>query len=117
MTDHRIEAAVERIDVSACKYRPMPRKPTAPMPGTPQRLSWWRYRGGRRGLGYTYADTATARLIADMLGPRVQGRHAMDGPASWEAMVHAIRNLGRPGIASMAISRSTSRCGISRRAC
>jgi L-alanine-DL-glutamate epimerase-like enolase superfamily enzyme len=28
----------------------------------------------------------------------------MDVPASWASMVHAIRNLGRPGIASMAIA-------------
>src|SRR6185437_16955722 len=60
--------------------------------------------GGVRGLGYTYADTATARLIADMLAAVVTGRNAMDVPGCWTAMVHAIRNLGRPGIASMAIS-------------
>ena len=28
----------------------------------------------------------------------------MDVPGAWAAMVHSIRNLGRPGIASMAIS-------------
>ncbi|HKO23502.1 MAG TPA: enolase C-terminal domain-like protein, partial [Chloroflexota bacterium] len=60
--------------------------------------------GGMRGLGYTYADTATACLIRDMLAAVVQGRNAMDVPGCWEAMVHAIRNLGRPGISSMAIS-------------
>jgi L-alanine-DL-glutamate epimerase-like enolase superfamily enzyme len=60
--------------------------------------------GGRQGLGYTYADTATARLISDKLAPLVQGRDAMDIPAAWMAMVGAIRNLGRPGIASMAIA-------------
>ncbi len=56
------------------------------------------------GLGYTYADTATATLIRDLLAHVVQGRGAMDVPGCWNAMVHAIRNLGRPGIASMAIS-------------
>jgi L-alanine-DL-glutamate epimerase-like enolase superfamily enzyme len=60
--------------------------------------------GGTRGLGYTYADTATACLIRDMLAAVVQGHNAMDVPSCWEAMVHAIRNLGRPGISSMAIS-------------
>src|ERR671930_2183865 len=60
--------------------------------------------GGMRGLGYTYADTATACLIRDMLAAVVQGHNAMDVPGCWEAMVHAIRNLGRPGISSMAIS-------------
>lgn len=56
------------------------------------------------GVGYSYANTATARLVMDTLAPLVCGRDAMDVPAVWEAMVHAIRNDGRPGIASMAIS-------------
>ena len=60
--------------------------------------------GGVHGLGYTYADTAAARLIHDMLAKVIIGCDAMDIPAAWQAMAHAIRNLGRPGIASMAIS-------------
>ncbi len=60
--------------------------------------------GGTRGLGYSYADTATARLIHDLLAGAVRGRDALDVPAAWAAMVYAIRNLGRPGICSMAIS-------------
>jgi L-alanine-DL-glutamate epimerase-like enolase superfamily enzyme len=60
--------------------------------------------GGRTGLGYTYADTATARLVHDLLAGIVRGRDAMDVPGAWAAMVRAIRNLGRPGIASMAIA-------------
>src|SRR6185312_3296724 len=60
--------------------------------------------GGVRSIGYSYADTATARLILDLLSSIVIGRDAMDVPASWDAMVHAIRNLGRPGIVSMAIA-------------
>jgi L-alanine-DL-glutamate epimerase-like enolase superfamily enzyme len=60
--------------------------------------------GGKRGLGYTYADVATARLIQALLIDVVKGRDAMNVPGCWLAMVEAIRNLGRPGIASMAIS-------------
>ena len=60
--------------------------------------------GNVTGLGYTYADTATATLIHDKLAGVVQGRDAFDIPCAWDAMVHSIRNLGRPGIASMAIS-------------
>jgi L-alanine-DL-glutamate epimerase-like enolase superfamily enzyme len=60
--------------------------------------------GGKRGLGYTYADTATAQLVRDLLATVVRGRNALDVPACWAAMVQAIRNLGRPGIAAMAIS-------------
>ncbi|HEU5348117.1 MAG TPA: enolase C-terminal domain-like protein, partial [Ktedonobacterales bacterium] len=60
--------------------------------------------GGMRGLRYTYADTATATLIRDKLASIVRGRNAFDVPGTWDAMAHGIRNLGRPGIASMAIS-------------
>src|SRR5436309_3783797 len=54
--------------------------------------------GGRTGLGYGYADVATARLIHDGLAPAVLGREAFDIPAAWVAMVRAVRNLGRPGV-------------------
>jgi L-alanine-DL-glutamate epimerase-like enolase superfamily enzyme len=60
--------------------------------------------GGKRGLGYTYADVATARLIQEVLAERVIGQDAMAIPGLWFSMVHAIRNLGRPGIASMGIA-------------
>jgi L-alanine-DL-glutamate epimerase-like enolase superfamily enzyme len=60
--------------------------------------------GGVRGLGYTYADTATAKLIKDLLAEVVKGQDAMSVSACWVAMVHATRNLGRPGISSMAIA-------------
>ncbi len=60
--------------------------------------------GDHTGIGYTYADTATATLIKEILAEVVRGRNAMDVQGCWLAMVEAIRNLGRPGIASMAIS-------------
>lgn len=60
--------------------------------------------GDESGIGYTYADTATARLINDLLAEVVQGLDAMNVPGAWAAMVHAIRNLGRPGIVSMALA-------------
>jgi L-alanine-DL-glutamate epimerase-like enolase superfamily enzyme len=60
--------------------------------------------GGKQGLGYTYADTSTAQLVKSMLAAVVCGRNVMDIPDCWTAMVHAIRNLGRPGISSMAIA-------------
>ena len=60
--------------------------------------------GGKAGLGYTYADTSAATLIRDLLANVVRGRDAMAVPGAWSAMVAAIRNLGRPGIASMAIA-------------
>jgi L-alanine-DL-glutamate epimerase-like enolase superfamily enzyme len=60
--------------------------------------------GDMCGLGYTYADSATATLIQDVLSDVVNGQDAMSPAASWKAMISRTRNLGRPGIASMAIS-------------
>ena len=60
--------------------------------------------GNQRGAGYTYADTATAELIHSKLKTLVIGRDAMAVPAIWQSMVEHIRNLGRPGICSMAIA-------------
>ena len=56
------------------------------------------------GVGYTYADEATALLVKKLLAEIVRGRDALDVQGNWCAMVHAIRNLGRPGIVSMAIA-------------
>src|SRR5215467_2333272 len=59
---------------------------------------------GATGIGYTYADDATASLVHATLADVVRGKDAMAIPAQWSAMVGAVRNLGRTGIASMAIS-------------
>jgi L-alanine-DL-glutamate epimerase-like enolase superfamily enzyme len=60
--------------------------------------------GGKTGIGYSYADAATAKLIADSFVPLLHGKDAMATGARWRDMVVAIRNLGRPGICSMAIA-------------
>ncbi len=60
--------------------------------------------GGRKGLGFSYATTACAPLIRDVLCDVVVGRDARDVAGAWLAMVDAIRNIGRPGVASMAIA-------------
>lgn len=60
--------------------------------------------GGKHGLGYTYADTATAELIHHMLSKVVEKQDALSPPNVYMRMWHEIRNLGRPGIVSMAIS-------------
>ena len=59
---------------------------------------------GEWGLGYTYADVSTAKLIESKLADVVRDADAMSPEAAWKAMVGSIRNLGRPGIASMAIA-------------
>jgi L-alanine-DL-glutamate epimerase-like enolase superfamily enzyme len=60
--------------------------------------------GDACGFGYTYANPATARLIADTLAEVVRGRDAFAIAGTWTAMVQAVRNFGRPGIASMGIA-------------
>lgn len=60
--------------------------------------------GGRTGIGYSYTDASAAALIRGRLASVVEGRDAMAVKESWAAMVRCIRNLGRPGIASTAIS-------------
>lgn len=60
--------------------------------------------GNEVGLGYTYADTATATLIHHLLAKVIEGRDAMATAACWKAMADRTRNLGRPGIVAMAIS-------------
>lgn len=61
-------------------------------------------RNGVCGLGYAVADPATGLLARDTLVAEVVGRDIRDTTACWEAMVRRIRNLGRPGMASMAIA-------------
>jgi L-alanine-DL-glutamate epimerase-like enolase superfamily enzyme len=62
------------------------------------------YAAGEWGVGFTYADVSTARLIESKLATLVSGMEAMSPDAAWAAMVHGTRNLGRPGIVSMAIA-------------
>ncbi len=60
--------------------------------------------GGKTGVGYSYADTATAKLIDESLAPKLAGHDALAIGGAWRKMVEQIRNLGRPGISSMAIA-------------
>lgn len=60
--------------------------------------------GGQPGTGYSYTEHAAAPLIEQKLREVVVGRDVFAIRAAWDAMVHAVRNLGRPGLASAAIS-------------
>jgi len=60
--------------------------------------------GGVRGFGYTYADVATAAFIRAHLAKIVVGRDATSPEACWAEMIRMVRNLGRRGVAAMAIS-------------
>jgi L-alanine-DL-glutamate epimerase-like enolase superfamily enzyme len=59
---------------------------------------------GIHGLGYAVGDPATGLLARDTLADVVTGMDVRDTTACWHAMVRRIRNLGRPGVASMAIA-------------
>jgi L-alanine-DL-glutamate epimerase-like enolase superfamily enzyme len=56
------------------------------------------------GVGFSYASESTAVLIREKLQSLVLGSNALDTQSIWERMVRSIRNLGRPGISSMAIA-------------
>jgi L-alanine-DL-glutamate epimerase-like enolase superfamily enzyme len=100
-----VEAQVDEVEVSAYTI------PTD-APEADGTLAWDAttivvvhvYGAGECGLGYTYADVSTAALIASKLAGVVRGRDAMAPEAAWAAMVQQTRNLGRPGITSMAIA-------------
>ncbi len=59
--------------------------------------------GGRTGIGWTYGPAACAALVDEKLAGVVTGSE-VDPRRSFHAMVAAVRNVGRPGVASMAIS-------------
>jgi L-alanine-DL-glutamate epimerase-like enolase superfamily enzyme len=61
-------------------------------------------RGGETGLGYTYTDAAAAKLVEGKLTQTVTGMDALEVAAAWEAMSRALRNIGRSGLAWMALS-------------
>jgi L-alanine-DL-glutamate epimerase-like enolase superfamily enzyme len=60
--------------------------------------------GNTCGLGYSYAHATAAALVEDPLASVVCGRNALDVAGTHVAMMQAVRNLGRPGVASTAIS-------------
>lgn len=57
-----------------------------------------------RGIGFTYGPRACATVLLDGVAQEVLGRDVFDVPGAWSDMVRSVRNLGRPGIASMAIA-------------
>jgi L-alanine-DL-glutamate epimerase-like enolase superfamily enzyme len=56
------------------------------------------------GTGWTYGSAACARLVPEVLAPVLYGCDPMDVPGCWQGMVDALRNVGRPGVAGMALS-------------
>ena len=97
---------IERIEVSV--YRIPTDKPEADgthrWDSTTMVLVEAIAQSGERGLGFSYASRGAATAIRDVLAQAVVGHQADAIGAAWNEMVAAVRNLGRPGIASTAIS-------------
>jgi L-alanine-DL-glutamate epimerase-like enolase superfamily enzyme len=56
------------------------------------------------GIGYTYADAATGKVVKKLLEKVVEGRDAFQHAAILQAMFLKVRNSGEVGICAMAIS-------------
>jgi L-alanine-DL-glutamate epimerase-like enolase superfamily enzyme len=99
------ETAIERIAVSAYEI------PTD-APESDGTLEWdsttlvlvEAAAAGQTGLGFTYSDVSTARLIESKLADTVKGCDAMAPQAAWASMQEAVRNLGQQAVSAMAIS-------------
>jgi L-alanine-DL-glutamate epimerase-like enolase superfamily enzyme len=59
--------------------------------------------GGHAGLGYTYGDLSTAVFIRENLKPVILGKDVFSS-SLWDELRMKCRNLGIPGIGSMAVS-------------
>lgn len=105
-TAARAQCPIEAIDVRA--YR-VPTKEPEESDGT---LVWNSTTmvlveiraGGVTGIGYTYADAATATLIEGMLKETLLNRDAMQTSARNAELYAKVRNNGREGITAMAVS-------------
>lgn len=105
LTTARPAMPVQRIEVSAFTI------PTD-APESDGTLEWNRTTiivvhvtaGDVTGLGYTYSEVSAGTLITDLLVPAIVGNDAMDIESCYVAMIHAVRNVGRQGVAATAIS-------------
>ncbi len=98
--------AIEALDVEVFTI------PTSKQPESDGTLEWdsttmvWVEvrAAGLRGIGYTYSHPAAASLIRDTLAVAICGLGAFEVPRAWQAMIRAVRNIGRTGITSSAIA-------------
>ena len=99
------QGVVERLDVRVCRIpTPAPQSDgTAEWSETTIVIALARA-AGVTGLGYSYIDAAAAAVIENLLAPSVIGCDALSPARAMQAMLHAIRNHGRPGVAACAIS-------------
>ncbi len=102
----RVEYPIEAVQAHAYK---IPTEEPKESDGT---LTWTSttmvfvevHAGGHTGIGFTYADAAAANVVADLLSDELVGDDAMQTARCYARMYAKIRNNGREGIASMAVS-------------
>jgi len=105
-TPLRTQCRIERVDVSAYRV------PTEGGPESDGTARWEAttmvlveiHGGGETGIGYTYADEATAYVVRNEFRQLLEGSDALETGRRFAEMQTKIRNLGRGGIAAMAIS-------------
>ena len=64
------------------------------------------------GLGYSYTAATAGVFIQKTLAKVVEGRDAFNIPGVHDAMLHQVRNDGRPGWFPRRSRPWTTRCGI-----
>ncbi len=98
--------SIDRIDVRACTLATEhgPESDGTAVWGATTMIIVEARAGGLTGLGYSYVTAAAAGVVAGVLAPVVTGLDALAIPAAHAAMLRAIRNHGRPGVAACAIS-------------
>jgi L-alanine-DL-glutamate epimerase-like enolase superfamily enzyme len=60
--------------------------------------------GGQHGLGYSYTDASAVPLVNRVLADVVVDRQVSDVGGGWAAVADQLRNIGRPGLGSGALS-------------
>jgi len=60
--------------------------------------------GGKQGLGYTYADEATGKLVSTLIEKVVLGSEVFAHAATLQALFRHVRNSGETGLTRMAVA-------------
>ena len=105
-TRRRPDVCIDRLSVSAYRI------PTDPRPESDGTAVWGETTlvlveadgGGMRGTGWSYASESAARFVNEKLNAVVTGQDAFATRKTWADMNAAVRNDGRPGLASYAIA-------------
>lgn len=104
-TARRVDCGIDGIDVRAYRIPTQTPESDGTLRWNATTLVYVEVRaGGETGIGYTYADASTAKLVETALRDELIGKDALQTSARWDDMYRATRNLGCDGITSMAVS-------------